>query len=96
MSAELDPKLVRIQPGSGWQRLPTIALVVAAIGLIGMAVTMDSHTMAGLRKFWSSYLHAFMFTMALGFGGLFFVVVQFVVRALYQRGCSASALISLM
>ena len=80
MSAELDPKKIKIQDGSGWRRLPMIGAVLAVLGF-GIALATMPHDMIGLRKWWSSYLLGFMVVMALGFGGAFFTIVQHVVRA---------------
>ena len=81
MSVELDPKLVMIQPGSGWRRLPIIGAALAIVGLVIAGGSMDADSMEGVRKFWTSYLHGLLVVMALGFGGAFFTVVQHVVRA---------------
>ena len=81
MSLELDPKLINIQPNSGWRRLPIIGVGVALVGLIIAGMSVDTETMQGVRKFWTSYLFALIVVMALAFGGAFFTVVQHVVRA---------------
>jgi hypothetical protein len=81
MSLELDPKLINIQPGSGWRKLPALGAGLAVLGLIIAGAALDTETMEGVRKFWTSYLHGLVVVMALAFGGAFFVVVQHVVRA---------------
>jgi hypothetical protein len=81
MALELDPKLINIQPDSGWRRLPAIGAAVAVAGLLIAGASMDTTTMEGVRKFWTSYLHGLYIALALGFGGAFFTVVQHVVRA---------------
>ena len=68
---------IHIGPRSGWRRLPAIfgVIGVAALG-IGFA-TKGDHA----ADFYFSYLVALMFWLALGLGGLFFVVVQHGTRA---------------
>jgi hypothetical protein len=74
---DLKPDQIELKKGSLWQKLPLIGGGLAVLGL-GGAWTMKA---ADPGHFWHAYLTAFMFTLALGLGGLFFVVVQHVVRA---------------
>lgn len=66
-----------IAPGSGWRKLPIVGAVLAAAGLGGAAALMGDHK----AEFWYSYLVAYMVFLAFALGGLFFVIVQHLVRA---------------
>jgi hypothetical protein len=74
---DLKPDQIELRKDSLWNKLPMIGGVLAVAGL-GGAWLAKGDDPAG---FWHSYLTAFMFTLALGLGGLFFVIVQHVVRA---------------
>lgn len=68
---------IHIGARSGWRKLPAIFGVVGVAGLgLGFA-TMGDHA----ADFYFSYLVSLMFWLALGLGGLFFVVVQHGTRA---------------
>lgn len=66
-----------IAPGSMWRKLPIIGAILAAGGLGGAAAMMGGHQ----TEFWYSYLTAYMVFLAFALGGLFFVIVQHLVRA---------------
>jgi hypothetical protein len=66
-----------IAPGSGWRKLPILGAVLGVAGLGGAAALMGDHK----AEFWHSYLVAYMVFLAFALGGLFFVIVQHLVRA---------------
>jgi hypothetical protein len=68
---------VHISESSGWHRLP---IIFGGIGVVGLGV---AFAMKGgdVQKFWTSYLTSLMFWLALGLGGLFFVLVQHAARS---------------
>ncbi len=74
---DLKPDQIELKKGSIWTKLHIIGAVMAIAGL-GGAWAMKGEDPA---HFWHSYLTAFMFVLALGLGGLFFVIVQHVSRA---------------
>jgi hypothetical protein len=74
---DLKPDQVELKKDSLWNKLHIIGGVLA-LGGLGGAFAMKGDDPAG---FWHSYLTAFMFVLSLGLGGLFFVIVQHVVRA---------------
>ncbi|MEE9385577.1 MAG: hypothetical protein V3V08_19380 [Nannocystaceae bacterium] len=82
MSAHSDtPSLSRenteLRDDSLWQKLPAIGLVLTVGGLGGAVATGRDD----LGHFWHAYLTAFMFALALGLGGLFFVIILHLTRA---------------
>lgn len=68
---------VHIADDSPWKKLP---MVFGAIGIVSLlaAFAMKGNDPA---KFWSSYLTAVMWGLAIGLGGLWFVIVQHAARA---------------
>ena len=73
----IDPSAVHLAKGSAWRALPIIGLVLAAAGLGGaFALRGDHH-----HEFWYAYLVAWYGFLAIGLGGLFFVIIQHLVRA---------------
>ncbi|MCX4239858.1 hypothetical protein [Paraliomyxa miuraensis] len=68
---------IHIGERSGWRRLPAVFGVIGVAGLGLGFLMMGEHK----AEFYFSYLVALMFWMALGMGGLFFVVVQHGTRA---------------
>lgn len=68
---------IHIASGSMWRKMPIIGLVLAAAGLGGAYATMHGDWQA----FWFAYLVGYMVFLAFGLGGLFFVIVQHLVRA---------------
>ena len=68
---------IHIGDRSGWRRLPTIFGVMGVAGLGLGFLMMGEHK----AEFYFSYLVALMFWLALGLGGLFFVIVQHGTRA---------------
>lgn len=63
--------------GSRWQKMPLICGLIG-VAALGGAVALG---MGELKQFYFSYLVAFLFFLSLALGGLFFTMVQFVVRA---------------
>lgn len=76
-TVSLPKDQIHLAAGSMWRKLPIIGALLAAGGLGGAAATMAGHE----EHFWYSYLTAYMVFLALGLGGLFFVIVQHLVRA---------------
>lgn len=68
---------IHIPAGSMWRKMPIIGAVIAAAGLGGAYATMQGDTHA----FWYAYLVGYMVFLALGLGGLFFTILQHLVRA---------------
>jgi hypothetical protein len=68
---------VHIADDSPWKRLPFIFGAIGVIGL-GIGFATKGHDPA---KFYSSYLTAVMWGLAIGLGGLWFTLVQHAVRA---------------
>ncbi|HLT35244.1 MAG TPA: hypothetical protein VK034_03140 [Enhygromyxa sp.] len=85
--SDLEAKQIELNKQTLWGKLPIIGAVLAAIGFAmgflwpapGGAFTDDPELWDA--KKWTGYLNAFMFAMALGFGGLIFVIIQHLVRA---------------
>jgi hypothetical protein len=85
--SDLEGKQIEVDKNTLWAKLPVIGVVLALIGFglgfmwpaPGGAFTDDPELWES--KKWTGYLNAFMFTMALGFGGLIFVTIQHLVRA---------------
>ena len=86
--SDLKDKQITLDPGSLWAKLPVIGLGLAAVGFAlgfllpapgGSAYANDEALWHA--KVWTAYLNALMFTLALGFGGLIFTIIQHVVRA---------------
>lgn len=68
---------IHIGTRSGWRKMPAIFGVLGVAGLgLGFA-TMGDHS----ANFYFSYLVSLMFWLALGLGGLFFVIIQHGTRA---------------
>jgi hypothetical protein len=68
---------INIPAGSLWRKMPIIGLVLGAAGIGGAWASSSGDTGA----FWYAYLVGYMFCLALGLGGLFFVIIQHLVRA---------------
>jgi len=70
----------KLELGPGANKLFVVSLVV---GLIGLAVAFGTSMMTdlGVRRFYFAYLIAFAFFMSFPVGGLFFVLLQYCVRA---------------
>lgn len=73
----LEPAQVELARGSMWRKLPILGLLLAAGGLGGAFALKTGHS----QHFWYSYLVAWYGFLAIGLGGLFFVIVQYLVRA---------------
>jgi hypothetical protein len=73
----LEPSAVHLARGSVWRMLPIVGMILAAIGLGGAFAVKTGHE----QHFWYSYLVAWYGFLAIGLGGLFFVIVQYLVRA---------------
>lgn len=76
---ELDK--IRIPEGHALRKAPTIAFVVSAVGIVACAALSMMGGGETARQFYFSWLVAFMFFLSIALGGLFFVLVQHVVRA---------------
>ncbi|TPV96777.1 MAG: quinol:cytochrome C oxidoreductase [Myxococcales bacterium FL481] len=74
---DLPRDQIFVRADSVWAKLPAIGGVMMLAGFAGAFALMgrDPH------HFWGAYLTAFMFALALGLGGLFFVIVQHLTRA---------------
>lgn len=64
----------------------TLTLVCLAVGVIGLVVTFFGSsglggTGGGIRRFWFAYLLGYVYFLSLALGGLYFVLVQYCVRA---------------
>ena len=68
---------VHLAKGSAWRFLPIIGVVLAAGGIGGAVALKTGHE----HQFWFSYLTAFYTFLAIGLGGLFFTIIQHLVRA---------------
>jgi hypothetical protein len=75
-ASALSGKQIEIESGSAWGKLPLIGGVLALAGLGGAAATAPD---AG--ELWHAILVGYMFVLALGLGGMFFSIVQHLVRA---------------
>lgn len=73
----IAPEQVHLAKGSVWRFLPIIGLLLAGGGLGGAFALKAGHDHA----FWYAYLTAFYGFLAIGLGGLFFVILQHLVRA---------------
>ena len=73
----IAPEQVHLAKGSVWRFLPLIGIVLAAGGLGGAYAMKTGHE----HQFWFSYLTAYYSFLAIGLGGLFFVILQHLVRA---------------
>ncbi len=73
----IAPEQVNLAKGSAWRFLPIIGVVLAAGGLGGAFAMKTGHE----HQFWFSYLTAYYTFLAIGLGGLFFVILQHLVRA---------------
>ena len=71
------PKELKVPDGHRWQKIPMIAGIV---GLVGIAASVGL-AMGELKQFYFSYVTAFMFWLSIALGGLFFVLIQHLVRA---------------
>ena len=69
----LRPEQATIPPGHPWNRLPTIAAVVALLGAAACAIL----GAANPKQFFFSWLVSFLFFLSLALGGLFFVLIQY-------------------
>ena len=70
---------IYLSSNSGFSKLPAIFGVLGIAGLAGAAVTMGDHEQN--VSFYHAYLTALMYWLALGLGGLFFVLIQHATRA---------------
>lgn len=68
---------IHLSAKSGWAKLPVLCGVVGVGGLAAAFAMKSSDS----EHFFSSYLTALMFWLALGLGGLFFTLVQHATRA---------------
>ncbi len=68
---------VHIADGSPWKKIPMVAGAIGAIALLGAFALKGDHG----HDFYFSYLTSAMFYLALGLGGLFFVLIQHAARA---------------
>jgi hypothetical protein len=73
----IAPEQVHLAKGSVWRMLPIIGAVLAAAGLGGAFAFKTGHE----HEFWFAYLVAWYGCLAIGLGGLFFVILQHLVRA---------------
>ncbi len=74
---KIPAEAVHLAKGSAWRFLPIIGIVLAAGGIGGAFAMKTGHE----HQFWFSYLTAFYTFLAIGLGGLFFTIVQHLVRA---------------
>lgn len=74
---QLDPAQVNLARGSMWRMMPIVGVILAAVGLGGAFALKTGHE----QHFWYSYLVAWYGFLAIGLGGLFFVILQYLVRA---------------
>lgn len=94
---EIVPKdQVHLTKSSIWAKIPMLAGVVGVAALGGAWALGQQHGPAGFehgpkQDFFFAYLTALMFFLALGLGGLFFVVVQHAVRAGWSIVCRRMA-----
>jgi hypothetical protein len=77
---KLDKNAVNIAAGSKWRKVPTYFLI-AFVALMAIAILGSDSSVPGARKFWTSYLNGWSFALVLGLGGLWFTIVQHLVRA---------------
>jgi hypothetical protein len=77
---ELKPSQIELKKGTIWTKLHIIGFVLAIVGL-GAAYALKGDAEHSNPKFWTSYLNAFMFALALALGGFFFTILQHLVRA---------------
>lgn len=77
----LDREQVIVRPGSLLSKLPIIGGICAVVGILGAFVVASGHTPIEQAQFWSAYLTSMMFALALGLGGMFFVILQHITRA---------------
>ena len=75
--ATIAPEQVNLAKGSVWRLLPILGVVLAAAGLGGAFALKTGHE----HQFWFAYLVAWYGFLAIGLGGLFFVILQHLVRA---------------
>jgi len=73
----IAPEAVHLAKGSVWRLLPILGVVLAAAGLGGAFALRGEHH----HEFWFAYLVAWYTFLAIGLGGLFFVIIQHLVRA---------------
>lgn len=64
------------------QRMKTIAVVLTALGLLGFVVGFIKNP----ERLWTSYLTAFFYVSCFALGGLFFAMIQHVVKAGWSSG----------
>lgn len=76
---------VHIAEDSGWRKIPMIAGVVG-LACLGLAFAMKGEGESS-QKFFFAYLTSLMTFLALGLGGLFFVLVQHATRAGWSITC---------
>lgn len=76
--AELNDEKLQLGPGARTVVIAGVALgVVGVLGSLGISLASD----LGIRRFYFAYLTAFAFFMSFAIGGLFFVLLQYCVRA---------------
>ena len=78
--AKLNREQVELKKDSMWSKLWLVGIVMTVVGL-GAAFGMMPDDRVGLSKFWSSYMTGLAFALAIGLGGLFFVILQHLTRA---------------
>jgi len=85
--SDIDPKAIEVDKSSLWAKLWMIGLVLAVIGFaVGFIAPNPGGVFAEDKELWktrqwTAFLNGLMFVMALGFGGLIFVIIQHLVRA---------------
>lgn len=69
---------IHLSPKSGWAKLP---MIFGALGVVGLGAAFATSSGDGSKDFYFAYLTSLMFWLALGLGGLFFVLIQHATRA---------------
>lgn len=78
---ELDTHQVEVRKDSLWSKLPIIGVVCAVVGFAGAFIISSGNDPISMSRFWSAYVTAFVFALAIGLGGMFFVILQHITRA---------------
>jgi len=68
----------RIPDGARWRSFP---IILGGVGLVSLLAAFFLARAGDAEGFWFSYLVAFMFGLSVAIGGLFFVIVQFLVKS---------------
>lgn len=74
---EVPRDQIEVRSDSVWAKLPAIGGVLLLAGFAGAFALKGRDP----SHFWGAYLTAYMFALALGLGGLFFVILQHLTRA---------------